>query len=58
MKFIFSNVASVLINSGGMLKLDQRYAKSLLDAMAMNHCKPMGIPGSKGHRRVVEMWLI
>ena len=48
MKYIFSNIASVLIISGGMFELDQRYVKSLLDAMAMNHCKSMGIPGSKG----------
>ena len=30
------------------LELDQRYVKSLLDAMAMNHCKSMATPGSKG----------
>ena len=41
MKFIFSNVASVLRISGGMFELDQRYVKSLLDAMAMNHCTSM-----------------
>ena len=29
-------------------QLDQRYVKSLLDAMAMNHCKSMATPGSKG----------
>ena len=35
-------------NIGWHVELDQRYAKSLLDAMAMNHCKTMAIPGSKG----------
>ena len=30
------------------VELDQRYVKSLLDAMAMNHCKSMATPGSKG----------
>ena len=29
-------------------ELDQRCVKSLLDAMAMNHCKSMATPGSKG----------
>ena len=49
MKFIFSNAASLLIISGGMfVELDQRYVKSLLDAMAMDHCKSMATPGSKG----------
>ena len=38
MKFIFSNVASVLRISGGMLSWD---------AMVMN-CKSMATPGSKG----------
>ena len=28
--------------------MDQRYAKSLLDAMAMKHCKSMAAPGSNG----------
>ena len=28
--------------------MDQRYVKSLFDAMAMNHCKSMATPGSKG----------
>ena len=27
---------------------DQRYVKSFLDAMAMNHCESMATPGSKG----------
>ena len=35
-------------NFGWHVDLDQRYAKSLLDAMAMNHCKSMATPGSKG----------
>ena len=48
MKFIFSNVASVLIILGWHVELDQRYAKSLLVAMAINHCKSMATPGSKG----------
>ena len=33
---------------GWHAELDQRYVKSLLDAMAMNHCKSMATPGSKG----------
>ena len=33
---------------GWHVELDQRYVKSLLDAMAMNHCKLMATPGSKG----------
>ena len=33
---------------GWHVELDQRYVKSLLDAMAMNHCKSMATPGSKG----------
>ena len=33
---------------GWHVELDQRCAKSLLDAMAMNHCKSMATPGSKG----------
>ena len=33
---------------GWHLELDQRYVKSLLDAMAMNHCKSMATLGSKG----------
>ena len=35
-------------NFGWHVELDLRYAKSLLDAMAMNHCKSMAAPGSKG----------
>ena len=31
---------------GWHVELDQRYVKSLLDAMAMNHCKSMAAPGS------------
>ena len=33
---------------GWHVELDQRYVKSLLDAMTMNHCKSMATPGSKG----------
>ena len=33
---------------GWHVELDQRYVKSLLDAMAMNHCKSIATPGSKG----------
>ena len=33
---------------GWHVELDERYVKSLLDAMAMNHCKSMATPGSKG----------
>ena len=29
------------------VELDQMYVKSLLDAVAMNHCKSMATPGSK-----------
>ena len=35
-------------NFGWHVELDLRYVKSLLDAMAMNHCKSMATPGSKG----------
>ena len=35
-------------NFGWHVELDQRYVKSLLDAMAMDHCKSMATPGSKG----------
>ena len=33
---------------GWHVELGQRYVQSLLDAMAMNHCKSMATPGSKG----------
>ena len=33
---------------GWHVELDQRYVSSLLDAMAMNHCKSMATLGSKG----------
>ena len=33
---------------GWHVELDQRYVKSFLDAMAMNHCKSMATHGSKG----------
>ena len=33
---------------GWRVELDQRYVKSLFDALAMNHCKSMATPGSKG----------
>ena len=35
-------------NFGWHVELEPRYVKSLLDAMAMNHCKSMATPGSKG----------
>ena len=35
-------------NFGWHVELDQRYVRSLLDAMAMNHFKSMATPGSKG----------
>ena len=35
-------------NFGWHVELDQRCVKSSLDAMAMNHCKSMATPGSKG----------
>ena len=39
---------SVDDNFGWHVELDQWYVISLLDAMAMNHCKSMATPGSKG----------
>ena len=33
---------------GWHVDLDQRYVTSSFDAMAMNHCKSMAAPGSKG----------
>ena len=33
---------------GRYVELDQRYVKSLLDVMAMTHCKSMAAPRSKG----------
>ena len=33
---------------GWHVELDQRYVKGLLDGMAVNHCKSMATPGSKG----------
>ena len=36
---------------GWHVELDQRYVRSLLDVMAMNHCKSMATPGSKGQER-------
>ena len=35
---------------GWHVELDQRYVKSLSDAMAMTHCKSMATPGSKGQK--------
>ena len=35
-------------DSGWHFELDQRYATSSFDALAMNHCKSMATPGSKG----------
>ena len=32
---------------GWHVELDQRYVKSLLDAMATNHCKSIAPPGAK-----------
>ena len=37
-----------VVDFGWHVELDQRYVKSLLDATAMNHCKTMTTPGSKG----------
>ena len=34
--------------SGWQVELDQRYVRSLLETMAMSHCKSMATPGSKG----------
>ena len=45
-------------NFGWHVELDQECVKSLLDAMAMNHCKTMASPGSKGqesNRNVAEL---
>ena len=36
------------MNLVGMLSWIKGHVKSLLDAMAMNHCKSMATPGSKG----------
>ena len=36
---------------GWHVVLDQRYVKSLLDAMGMNHCESMATPGSKVQER-------
>ena len=38
-------------NFGWHVELNKRYVKSLLDAMAMNHCKSMATPGSKGQEK-------
>ena len=38
----------IVDNFGWHVELDPRYVKSLLDAMAMDHCKSMATPGSKG----------
>ena len=35
-------------NFGWHVELDERSVKSLLDALAMNHCKSMDTPRSKG----------
>ena len=48
MKAILTNVASVLVILGWHVELDQRYVKSLLDAMAIHHFKSMATLGSKG----------
>ena len=37
-------------NFGWHVELDERYVKSSLDAMAMNHCKTMATPGSRGRK--------
>ena len=44
-------------NFGWHVELDQKYVKSLLDAMAMNHGKSMATLGRRD-RRAVEMWQI
>ena len=42
-------------NFGWHVELEQRCVKSLLDALAMNHCKSMATPGSKeGSRNVAD----
>ena len=38
-------------NSGWHVELDKRYVKKFLDATAMNHCKSMATPGSKGQEK-------
>ena len=48
MKIHFLKCRISVDSFGWHVKLDQRYVKSLLDAMAMNHCKSMASPGSKG----------
>ena len=45
-------------DSGWHVELDPRYVKSLLDALAMKHCKSMDTRGSKKHeisRNVSEL---
>ena len=48
MKLIFSKRRISVDEFGWHVELDQKYVKSFLDAMAMNHCKSMATPGSKG----------
>ena len=44
-------------NFGWHVVLNQRCVKSLLDAMAMNHCESMATPDRRD-RRAVRMWQI
>ena len=37
--------------SGRYIEMDQRYVRSLLDSMGMNHCRSMATPGSKDQER-------
>ena len=51
MKIHFLKRRTSVDNFGWHAELDQMYVKSLFDAMAMNHCKSMAAPGSKGQER-------
>ena len=44
-----AEIVSLRPEHGWHVELDHRYVKSLLDAMAMTHCKSMFTPRKKGH---------
>ena len=48
MKLTFLSVVFFVDELGWHVELDQRYVRSLLDGMAMNHRKSMATPGSRG----------
>ena len=45
----------IVINFGWHVELDPRYVKSLLDAMAMNHCKSRPLLDRRD-RKAVDIW--